>query len=82
MNGIRENMKKTNFVLAGTGKPGRRVLERLTGLSLPVRGGSRSGELPFDWEDQTTWGPVLRKVESVYLREKLLRNFTTQRMFT
>jgi uncharacterized protein YbjT (DUF2867 family) len=32
-----------------------------------VRGGSRSGEPPFDWEDRITWAPALRDVESVYV---------------
>ena len=58
---------KTTLVLGGTGKTGRRVVERLSvrGL-LPVRVGSRFGKTPFDWEDAATWGPMLRNVESVY----------------
>jgi len=68
MNGMRENAKRTTIlVLGGTGKTGRRVAERLTARGLPVRIGSRSGEPPFDWEDQATWAPVLRNVESVYV---------------
>ncbi|GAA4224334.1 NAD(P)H-binding protein [Streptosporangium album] len=55
------------MILGGTGKTGRRVVERLTARGLPVRAGSRSGEPPFDWEDQTMWAPVLRDVESVYV---------------
>ena len=47
------------LVLGGTGKTGRRVVERLTARGLPVRVGSRSGEPRFDWEDRSTWGPVL-----------------------
>src|SRR5215218_7738253 len=58
---------KTTLVLGGTGKTGRRVVERLTARGLPVRGGSRSGEPPFDWEDRITWAPALRDVESVYV---------------
>jgi uncharacterized protein YbjT (DUF2867 family) len=57
----------TTLVLGGTGKTGRRVARRLTARGLPVRSGSRSGDPPFDWEDQSTWAPALRKVESVYL---------------
>jgi uncharacterized protein YbjT (DUF2867 family) len=55
------------LVLGGTGKTGRRVARRLTARGLPVRIGSRSGEPPFDWEDQRTWASALRDVESVYL---------------
>jgi len=69
MNGIRENTqeKKTTLVVGGTGKTGRRVVERLTARGLPVRIGSRSGEPPFNWEDQATWAPALRNVGAVYL---------------
>src|SRR5215204_4295026 len=58
---------KTTLVVGGTGKTGRRVVERLRTLGLPARVGSRSGEPPFDWEDHTTWAPALRSVGSVYV---------------
>jgi uncharacterized protein YbjT (DUF2867 family) len=58
---------KTTLVLGGTGKTGRRVAERLEASGLPVRVGSRSGEPPFDWEDEATWAPALRNMESVYV---------------
>ncbi len=59
--------KKPTLVLGGTGKTGRRVVERLTARGLPVRIGSRSGEQPFDWEERATWAPALDGVGSVYL---------------
>jgi uncharacterized protein YbjT (DUF2867 family) len=63
-----ENMNtKATLVLGGTGKTGRRVAKRLTARGLPVRIGSRSGEHPFDWEDQATWAPALSNVGSVYV---------------
>jgi uncharacterized protein YbjT (DUF2867 family) len=34
---------------------------------VPIRIGSRSGEPPFDWNDQATWAPALRDVESAYM---------------
>ena len=58
---------KTTLVLGGTGKTGRRVVERLATRGLPTRVSSRSGEPPFDWEDEATWVPALRDVESVYI---------------
>jgi uncharacterized protein YbjT (DUF2867 family) len=58
---------KPILILGGTGKTGRRVVERLTARGLPVRVGSRSGEPPFDWEDRATWAPALDGVRSVYL---------------
>ena len=58
---------KPILVLGGTGKTGRRVVERLTARGLPARVGSRSGEPPFDWEDESTWAPALEGVSAVYL---------------
>ncbi|MGH2741182.1 MAG: NmrA family NAD(P)-binding protein [Thermoleophilaceae bacterium] len=55
------------LVLNGTGKIGRRVVERLAVRGLPVRIGSRSGEPRFDWEDRSTWAPVLEGVGSAYV---------------
>jgi uncharacterized protein YbjT (DUF2867 family) len=55
------------LVLGGTGKTGRRVVERLAARDLPVRVGSRSGQPPFDWNDRSTWAPALRGVTAVYV---------------
>lgn len=55
------------LVLGGTGKTGRRVVERLAARGVRVRVGSRSGKPPFDWEDRATWEPALQDVDSVYL---------------
>jgi len=60
------DIKKT-LVLGGTGKTGRRVVERLAALDVPTRVGSRSGRPPFDWEDRSTWAPVLEGVGSAYV---------------
>lgn len=58
---------KPILVLGGTGKTGRRVVQRLTALGIPTRVGSRSGQPPFHWEDRSTWAPALRDVQSVYV---------------
>ena len=55
------------LVLGGTGKTGRRVVERLEARGLPVRIGSRSADPAFDWEDQATWAPAVDGVGAVYL---------------
>ena len=57
----------TTLVLGGTGKTGRRVVERLTARGLPTRVGSRSGAPPFDWDDRATWESALRGVAAVYV---------------
>jgi uncharacterized protein YbjT (DUF2867 family) len=59
--------RKPRLVLGGTGKTGRRVVERLRSRGLPVRVGSRSGTPPFDWEDRSTWAPALDGVASAYV---------------
>ena len=58
---------KPILVLGGTGKTGSRVAARLEARGIPVRIGSRSADPPFDWEDRSTWGPVLDGVRSVYI---------------
>jgi uncharacterized protein YbjT (DUF2867 family) len=66
-----KNGQKTTLVLGGTGKTGRRVVERLQARGIPTRVGSRSGELPFDWDDRSTWAPVLEGVGSAYVSHHL-----------
>ena len=51
---------KPTLVLGGTGKTGRRVVERLAAQGVPARVGSRSGEPPFDWEDRPPGTPPSR----------------------
>ena len=63
----RDTGQATTLVLGGTGKTGRRVVERLRARGLAVRVGSRSGAPPFDWQDRSTWAPVLQGVESAYV---------------
>jgi uncharacterized protein YbjT (DUF2867 family) len=59
------------LVIGGTGKTGRRVVERLRARGLPVRVGSRSGAPPFDWEDRSTWAPVVEGVGLAYVSHHL-----------
>lgn len=55
------------LVLGATGKTGRRVAEQLKALGRPVRPGSRSAPIPFDWDDRSTWAAALAGVRSVYV---------------
>jgi len=57
----------TTLVTGGTGKTGRRVARRLVDRGLPVRIGSRSAEVPFDWADPSTWEATLDGVRAAYL---------------
>lgn len=62
-----KNIEKNILVLGGTGKTGSRVVDRLQQLGASVRIGSRSAEIPFDWNDQTTWRQNLHDVDAVYI---------------
>jgi uncharacterized protein YbjT (DUF2867 family) len=62
-----ETQVGTTLVVGGTGKTGRRVAQRLQARGVPIRLGTPSGEPPFDWDDQATWAPALRNIQSVYL---------------
>ena len=55
------------LVLGGSGKTGRRIVERLGSRGVPTRVASRSGDPPFDWGDQSTWDAVLDGVTAAYI---------------
>ena len=55
------------LVLGGTGKTGRRVVERLGARGIPTRVGSRAGVPRFDWDDRRTWAPALTGVGAIYV---------------
>ncbi|MBO6504325.1 MAG: NAD(P)H-binding protein [Kordiimonadaceae bacterium] len=55
------------LVTGGTGKTGLRVVNILTELDIEVRVGSRSEELPFDWDREATWGPCLEGCSAAYI---------------
>ncbi|MFI6114421.1 NmrA family transcriptional regulator, partial [Kitasatospora sp. NPDC051164] len=55
------------LVVGGTGKTGRRVADRLAARGYEVRVGSRSGAVPFDWNDRGTWEASLVGVSAAYL---------------
>lgn len=61
------NQNDMTLVVGGTGKTGRRVVERLQHLRLPFRVGSRAARPAFDWEDRTTWLPSLGGVAKAYI---------------
>lgn len=55
------------LVVGGTGKTGRRVAERLADRGVETRIGSRSGDIPFDWDDRSTWEAALDGVTAAYV---------------
>jgi uncharacterized protein YbjT (DUF2867 family) len=68
MNNTSDNQSNhTILVIGSTGKTGKRVTARLEGRGIPVRHGSRSAGIPFDWHEPQTWTPALTGVDQVYL---------------
>ncbi len=55
------------LVTGGTGKTGRRIVERLEARGVSTRVGSRSASPSFDWNNESTWTPALQGVTSVYI---------------
>lgn len=59
---------KKILVLGANGKTGKRVVERLQNNDkIEIRTGSRTTEIPFDWENPETWNSVLTEIEAVYI---------------
>src|SRR5918997_4554260 len=57
----------TILVIGSTGKTGKRVADQLEAHGIPVRHGSRSADIPFDWEEPQTWAAALAGVDKVYI---------------
>jgi len=55
------------LVIGATCKTGRRVAEKLRQKGLSVRAVSRSTEIPFDWNSQSTWAAALDGIDSAYV---------------
>lgn len=69
------NQSKTNtlssnsvfLVIGANGKTGRRVAQRLRDAGHSVKAASRSGEVTFDWLDESTWKPALEGADAAYI---------------
>ncbi len=55
------------LVIGSTGKTGRRVMSALNERGLDARGVSRSTEIPFDWNDHSTWSAALQGIDRAYV---------------
>ena len=55
------------LVLGGTGKTGRRIVERLNARNIATRIGSRGAEPAFDWHDEAGWDRCLAGVDAMYI---------------
>lgn len=55
------------LIIGSTGKTGSRVAAKLEAMNLPVRHGTRRADIPFDWEDDSTWASALEGVSKAYV---------------
>ena len=60
-------MKHNVLVIGGTGKTGRRVVERLNEMGHNVQVGSRNGTPAFNWEDPASYAHALRGMDRAYI---------------
>lgn len=58
---------KFTLVTGGTGKTGRRIVERLRARGVNTRVGSRSASPSFDWHNEAGWDACLDNVEAIYI---------------
>lgn len=59
---------KKILVIGGKGKTGSRVVKLLNEKpNITIRLGSRSSEIPFDWEKPETWSLALKDIDSIYI---------------
>lgn len=62
-----QNAEGTTLVLGGSGKTGRRIVQRLQSRGVPTRVGSRSSSPSFDWNAPENWDAVLDGVTAAYI---------------
>jgi len=62
-----KNARAITLVLGGSGKTGRRIVQRLKSRGVPTRVASRSSAPSFDWNLPEDWDAVLDGVASVYI---------------
>lgn len=60
-------MKSNILVIGGTGKTGRKVVQKLQALNQNVRIGSRNTDPSFDWQNRNTWPAALEGMEKMYV---------------
>ena len=62
-----QNSEGITLVLGGSGKTGRRIVQRLKSRGVPTRVGSRSSSPSFDWNKPEGWDAVLDGVTTAYI---------------
>lgn len=66
--------RKTTLVLGGTGRSGALIAQTLARHGLDARRAARhGGDVVFDWDNQSTYGPALEGADCVYLVTPVMR---------
>jgi uncharacterized protein YbjT (DUF2867 family) len=66
-NTLKTQPNNTILVIGSSGKTGQRVVDQLEARGIAVRHGSRTADIPFDWDNPQTWAPALADVDKVYI---------------
>ena len=64
---VQSSPEGLTLVIGGTGKTGRRIVDRLERMGRDVRIGSRSSSPAFDWDRAASWATALEGVSNVYI---------------
>ena len=59
--------KQNILVIGGTGKTGRKIVNKLNALGHNVRIGSRSVTPAFGWDNPDTWEDTMQNIDKVYI---------------
>ena len=59
--------KSRILVIGGTGKTGRKVVQKLDALNQNVRVGSRNASPSFEWENPDTWSLAMDGIDKMYV---------------
>ena len=59
--------KQNILVIGGTGKTGRKIVNKLNALGHNVRIGSRSATPAFGWDNSDTWEDTMQNIDKVYI---------------
>lgn len=62
-----QNAEGITLVLGGSGKTGRRIVQRLKSRGVTTRVGSRSSSPSFDWNKPEHWDAILDGVTAAYI---------------
>ncbi len=55
------------LIIGASGKTGSRIAAQLLGKGYPVRAGSRSAPVPFDWDEPDTWPDAVKGIGAMYV---------------